>query len=550
MINSKKILIATFLLALLFLISCKQFDRQASKQVDYNITKGSNYTYTLQDGMTNIDCETLSTESVNYYFETDIFLKEEIYEFINNVETLRCYLENEFELSFSEPLSVFVSKKNDFSVDYRKVYLYDLDLVDEDVTIIFIQSLLDEKINYGLSYGLACYVNEVLYKKPIKHRVTIADLKKYYSINENLIFMDLTVPVFETVYFNEKQSKYAYPTAYYFVKDLIERKGLEYAVNLLKNSSKLDIAFDIEFTNEKNIWLESIAATKRCEAPLIPMRFKVSTKSLIEDYPYIIYTPSTISRFIPNIKFKDEGIVMDYTYVKHYLTMYEQDVLALKKYLYPYFNSVKYPIDCYFGGKFESNLYSRKDSYNNDKIRYYSPLDAGVHEYAHYLTSTNGIPLWLSEGLAEYCNYYLVDKDVYRMVDELNRIYGKDSLRFIEYYIEDNDNSQEIGDKYYIKVMAQYNAYLNSNNINSEAKNIAWYYPDKKDEEGADLSYIEAASLVNYLIKTYGEEKFFNVYKGYLDTSLVSTYGKTFNELREEWLVKLNNLFSNNEDLQ
>lgn len=545
MINYKKKLIAIFMLVLMFLISCTHLDKQASKQVDYKISKGSNYTYFAPDGTISINYDALYTENVNYYFETKNYTEKQKNDFIKEVETLRAFFENELKISFDEPLSVYISKKNDFGGNNKKVFLYDLDLIDEDVTTVFIQSLFEDNINYGLCYGLACYVNEKLYKKPIKHKISIAELKKYYSVSENILLMDLTIPVFQTVYFNINQNKYSYATSYYFVKDLIERKGPKYAVYLLQSSSKLEIDFDIEYTNEKNTWLANIGATQKCEAPLIPLRFKISTESKSETYPYIIYTPSTMSRFIPNIKFVDEGLIMNYAYVKRYLSMYEQDLSALKNYLSPYFDTKKDAIDCYFGGEFESNFYTHNENINSYKIEYFSPLDAGVHEYVHYLTWIDDLPLWLIEGVAEYCTYYLVNKDVYRMIDELHIIARNNSLDSKKFYNKDRNSLHEIGDKDYINLITQYNAYLNSIN-KIKIKNLAWYYPNRKNEDGADLSYKEAASLVNYLIKTYGEKKFFDLYNDYSDVKLENTYGKTFKDLREEWYIALNNTFGIN----
>jgi hypothetical protein len=546
MINYNKKLLAICIFVLLFLVSCTNLDKQASKQLGYKITKGSNYTYFATDGISSIECDTFSTEKVNYYIDTKNYTEEQVHDFIDTIEMFRAYFETEFKVSFDEPLSVYISKKNVFYGSNKKVFLYDLDFINEDVTTVIIQSLFEDHINYGLSYGLACYVNEQLYKKTIKHRLSTEDLKKFYSLNENILVMDLTIPVFQTIYFNERQSKYAYASSYYLVKDIIERKGLEFAVNLFKNSSKLDIDFDIEYTNEKNTWLENIGASQRCEAPLIPMRYKISTEKISKKYPYIIYTPSTKSRFIPNHRVEDEGIVMTYTYIKHYLTMYEQDVAALKEYLSPYFDTKKVAIDCYFGDDYESSFYTPKISINNDKIEYLLPLDAGVHEYAHYIAWIDGLPLWLSEGVPEYCTYYLVNKDVYRMIDELHILAGKNTLESIKFNYKDIINLHEIGDKDYIGIVTQYNAYLYSKMIKPVSRTVAWYQPERKDEEGADLSYIEAASLVNYLIKTYGEEKFFNMYKEYSDAKILSIYRKTFKELREEWLKALNSSIESN----
>ena len=70
--------------------------------------------------------------------------------------------------------------------------------------------------------------------------------------------------------------------------------------------------------------------------------------------------------------------------------------------------------------------------------------------------------------------------------------------------------------------------------IYNNSDNNSSYIPHEVDKI---LTYSEAASLVNYLIKTYGEDNFFELYKDY--SKLNDLYGKTFSELKEDWIKKL-----------
>jgi hypothetical protein len=532
-------LIITSLVVILLLSSCANSINNASYKFSFSVTKGSDYTYYAYGGRNSINYETLFTENVSYYFESKNYSEEQKNEFINKVETLRTFFENELNISFYEPLSVYISKKNIFRGNKKKVYLNDLNLCKDDVTTVFLQSLLDETINFGLCYGIACYANEKLYNKSILLDISIDELKNYYSSSGNIELMDLTIPVFQTIFFNEEQNQYAYATSYYFVKDLIERKGIDYCINLLKKSSRLDLDFDANFSNEVNAWIEYIGATEKYQVAEIPIRYEQNSGSDKVTYPYIIYTPSIKSYFIPSCEFTDDNVSMNYTYIKHYLTMYEKDVSALKEYLSPYFDIKKDAIDCYFGGN-NSDFYTEKTSYSNDRIEYIRPLWNGIHEFSHYLTWNKDLPLWLLEGLAEYCSQYLESDDIFRMKKEYYKnmiIRGAISL---DLYNKNVANANDKIKESYLIYGNEYEAYLLNKKDKTVGDTISWYATSRKDEEGADLSYQEIASFVNYLIKTYGEYKFFDTYKEYTKTKLHSIYGKSFSELKKEWLVELN----------
>ena len=545
--NYKKIVIYISLINLLLLSSCTFSNKDTLRQVKYNITQGDNYKDFVQPGNARMEFVSLSTESINYYFEVYKYTEEQRLDFINKVEVLRDYLENESEVSFENKLSIYISEDNILQGIDGKLFLNELSINSIDSTIAFLQALFGVNSNYGLCYGIACYLNEKLYNNTVLSNISIEELGKFYSIYENIILMDLTIPVFKDVYFTEEQNSYAYETAYCFTKDLIKRKGFKDTINLLNNSSNLDINFDTEYTNEKNIWLKSIGATQACEIPIVPLRYEIVIGNKAKTYPYVINSPSINSYFtIKEGELGEEGVIMDYAYIKYYLQMYEQDISALKNYLESYFDTNKEIIDCYFGD-------DKINYYGNNSIKYVTPLYSGVHEYVHYLTvhdywdseikNMDNASGWITEGVADYCANYLEKGDVYRMKAEYYNIIVNYSVKRL--YNKNFIDSDEKSNESYIKFYQELCAYVdNIKNIDYKMS-IAKIRNKKNWErlEGEDLSYYEASSLVNYLVATYGEDKFFQLYKEY--PKLNEIYGKTYEELLEEWKTKLHNTFKN-----
>lgn len=558
--NYKKVLIPIYFIVLLILSSCTFRSENALKQVKYNVTQGSNYKDFVQPGNARIEFLSLSTESISYYFEVYKYTEEQRLDFINKVEILRNYLENESEVSFENKLSIYISEDNTLQGIDGKLFLNELSINSIDSTIAFLQALFGANSNYGLCYGIAIYINEKLYNDTSTSNISIEELGKFYSIDENIILMDLTIPVFKDVYFTGEQNNYAYETAYHFTKDLIKRKGFKDTINLLNNSSKLDISFDIEYTNEKNTWLKSIGALQTCAEPIVPLRYELIIGNKAKTYPYVINSPSINSYFtIKEGELRREGVIMDYAYIKYYLEMYEQDISALKKYLEPYFDTNKEVIDCYFGE-------DKANFYHGSTIQYTTPLSSGVHEYTHHLAYNDfygdiikesdkeklgdpndvlyGNGYWMLEGLAEYCSEYLEDKDIYRMKSEyynkninhsVKRLYNKN-------FVDSNK------DESYIEFYQELYAIIESRYNTEDKFSIAQVYNNlykvgiKNDQyEGINLTYKEASSLINYLITTYGEDKFFQLYKEY--SKLKEIYGKTYEELLKEWKDKLCNKY-------
>ncbi len=533
MISYRKILIFVCFVIVVLFSGCTVVDTETIDQIKYNY---STYEGVVQEDGYYTKFVCTSTDRVEYYFEEGKYSESERANFINDVETLCNFYESDYEISFKEPISIYVSDNAMFQGTERKIFMTNLDVKSINSVVAFLQAMSDYNANYGLCYGIGCYVSEKLYGSLLIPSISEETLGKYYANNPNMTIMDLTIPVFQTIYFTEEENKYAYSTAYYFVKDLIERKGLKYAFELLAESTKLDISFDKKYADEKNIWLKKIGATKKCEALEVPIRYELKLGKNTKTYPYVIYTPSTISYIIPNEKFEHGDIVMDYEYIKHYFTIYEQDILALKKYFAPYFDTKKDMIPCYF-----SENTKGKSWYKFDKLEYSAPLLAGAHEYAHYITYKDKVPTWLIEGTATYAQFYLEGAGIYRMVKESLGIYDNDKRQyygteFTRLYAKNLVDVYETTDELNLSVYIEVVAYL-YNVDKSNKSTLAWITYTDTNQDGVDLSYSEAASLVNYLIKTYGEEKYFKLFNDY--TKLKDIYGKTFEELKLEWQTQL-----------
>lgn len=551
MMYYKKILIIICLFLLTILSSCDKIieripkvikklpdEVQLTEQAVYpNINKGTNYKDFIQGSRSLVEFEVFSTEKLNYNFELNKYSEEQVNKLITSFENLRINIETNYNIFIDKPLTLFISEGINFGTEDGKIYLNKLDIENIDVTSVILQAIFGDTSNYGLVYGLACHIYEALYGASVEQSVSLEELKKYYSTERNLSLMDLTIPVFQTLYFSEEQNKYAYSTAYYLVKDLIKKDGLDNLIALLKDSVKLNLDFDLKYTNIKNKWLKSIGASESCHNPIIPIRYKQSLKRNAKIFPYAMYTQSTISYFKPNENLYFENTIVSYDYTKNYLTMYEQDINALKNYLSPYIDTDKAIITCTIKHKEDGMNYYHGDE---EGITYSSPLYAGVHEYTHYLTANLGkdLPVWITEGIADYCANYLESKGVYKMKTEHNNKFDDSGAKF--YFDKNVQAKNDYIENSFLLFYNELKAYNNSKITGDDKHTISSVYYNAAyigNEDERSLSYSEAASLVNYLIKNYGEEKFFELYSDY--TKLAEIYGKDFSELKQEWLDKL-----------
>ncbi|QSX06351.1 hypothetical protein JYG23_02510 [Sedimentibacter sp. zth1] len=542
MIKFKNLVIMCFVLSiLLFSAGCEK----SEKVISYDYTE---YEGIVQVGGYLTKFSTTSTDSVEYYFSKDEYSEEETNKFIYEYEKIIKVIKNECNYAFDGKLKVYVSDKLLCYGNENNVYINSINDIDVNTITYTLKALNKSGTSYGLCYGLAGAINEKVFKKSIEQGLTTKEIVSFLSNDEERYMLDFTVPTLETTYFTEEENKYAGAISYYFVKDLIKNNDYKYVYELIKNSSNLDMQFDNNITSLKNDWLKSIGSDLECVALEVPIRYEKNYERDNTTFPYITYTNSTISYVSKTMVEPSIEVDMDYKYCQEYFTMYEKDIAELKDYLSPYFDTDLEPVECYFLEELDVNYSS---SYI---IQYTTPLYAGLHEYVHHITHKSGErrPFWLIDGLAEYCHYYNFKNLSSRMTKEIfyndrlenkfvvqnNEIVCNYTNEELEKYLNCVNklskvikNPDSIDKNYFfIELFVEINAindYLNPESASTFASTYLF------NEIGSNLTYPTAASMVNYLIDTYGEEKFFELYKdGYNYQEL---YGKSFEELYEEW---------------
>ncbi|WIV10375.1 hypothetical protein [Proteiniborus sp. MB09-C3] len=540
--------ISIILILTVFLSGCS-----STQSVSYDFN--NNYEGIVQkDGyMTNF--EYASTDRCTYYFEDNAYSDEQKNEFINDFEKIFDYVTKDMKATIDLPINIYVANKLFVQGKDKSIFLNDINAKNINSINAFFQGIVGSTPNYGLGYGLSLYVYEKVFKDTYKPENEIAMVSEYLSDEKNLDILDLEVPVFEEVYFTKEDNTYAHDIAYYLTKDIIKQKGVEYAFELFNKSKDLDITFEKEYEVLANDWLKRIGAQVSYKATNVPLRYEKNVGRNIKIYPYIIQSPSTESYIELGFTLTNDVDIfsMDYGYIKYFFELFEKDVKSLKEtdIFSKYLETPEEKPICQFREKISNIKLGGGIVHNYNEqitIEYRDPLYAGVHEYAHYLAIKSNKPRagWLEEGFAVYCEHYLADRGVYRLMYEswgdFNNAYNNflDSAKPCKQFYEKLVNDKPPFKRNEINLYALCEALAFHATIDKRVyTTLGEYRMGMVGDipEGLDLTYHESGSLVNYLIETYGEEKLCELLKNY--DRLYGIYGKTFKELCDEWYLAL-----------
>ncbi|WIV10377.1 hypothetical protein [Proteiniborus sp. MB09-C3] len=489
-----------------------------------------------------------STDRCTYYFEDNAYSDEQKNALINNFEKVFDYAIKDMKVSMDQPINVYVANKLFVQGKDKSVFLDDINAKNVNSINALLQGIVGSTPNYGLGYGLSLHVYEKVLEDTYKPEYEIAKVSEYLSDEKKLDILDLALPVFEEVYFTKTDNTYAHDIAYFLTKDIINQKGIEYTFDLFNKSKDLDIAFEKEYEVLANDWLKRIGIQDNYRVIDVPLRYEKIIGKNTRIYPYILHSPSTESYIEFDFKapkFGADDILIDYSYTKHFFELFENDIKSLKEtdIFSKYLETPEKKVICNFI-KRANPKYGGRYYYQSNTIELEDPFGAGVHEYTHYLLGRHAEnPAWLEEGIATYCQYYLVDKGVYRLMhevyDDFNNDYELADTR-IRLFYERLVNDKPPFEKNEINLYAWFEAVAWKDTLHKTKDRTFEGYRTGVNfdiKEGLDLTYSEAGSLVNYLIETYGEEKLCELYNNY--NKLYELYGKTFKELRDEWYLAL-----------
>ena len=491
----------------------------------------------VQDSGTYLNFDTTNDNNICYGFESSEYTVEEENQMIGEISALLSYICEEFGIDQPNEMNIYVGKEITTYGITGNAYISSDDYGSELEIVALLQSISNETANYGLCYGLANFIAQ-----------KVEYCRESYEGFQNLgakcdgvdsSLLNLSLPVFQTAFYSQEENEFSYQIAYEFTNWLIEEKGLKIVYELIASSAELDASYENQYETYMNDWLKSINSTVVYQSNEEPIRFVLNHGSDKTKYPYIIQTYYINAYFEPNMAVRNSKEVYDYTYINHYLEMYIQDIRELTEFYSPYFGDDREAIKACFFEDYASNEYFSRLGY----LKYNSPLGSGLHEYSHYITYIEGIPCWLTEGIAQWSTYYLTDYCQQRMITEYitskedvlksNNEYMNARNQYLKHVDEKGDSYSEL------TTFSEISAWLNYSGVYEDAK--VSFGQNILINDGDNLTYFEAGSMIHYMIDTYGEKTFFSMYQN--GGNLEKYYGKSYDKLYNEWANIMNELF-------
>ncbi|HAU65905.1 TPA: hypothetical protein DCW61_01015 [Candidatus Uhrbacteria bacterium] len=219
------------------------------------------------------DYLTCKEDGVEYHFDEDI-AADTRETFIQSHQALISYLQDHqiFLLQSTRHIVLedYASRSDSSN---RKAFYAVEDTGTYMQILIALQSHFGDFTNYGLLYGISNYIAEELGWGIDITDVAEQDIVAFTEVTENQVFLDLSYPCFVSSYVGEALPMIQ-AVAGQFVRDLIDREGIAYAVDALRRENISPTMFLIEANDLKNDWLASIGSETRLTARELPIRFQ------------------------------------------------------------------------------------------------------------------------------------------------------------------------------------------------------------------------------------------------------------------------------------
>lgn len=494
----------TILLLGLVLTSCS---------AKYEYTPASNRTEiynSANEDSTYIDSEQYSTERADYYFENSLKDKQKD-SFVDTAEQiLNDYPMNKVKFVVGSSFNTsYVGKsrdaKNTSSRDIDTVFFNINDLSHIGLLVELNALKYGEKTPYGLRYAVS-YGQCVKAKYPLPK---ILDNSKLCNIvNNSRSITDLNTFTFLFSLSTEDEKLAAKTLS---VK-LYEQLGLERLLEIIEND---DIR---EQQDNLNFYIKTICY----ELGIVPqLQAGIIGYECYHTQKYIVAENSTL-----NVRFfiaKDYSPTEGETHIKRYsdlkasLMRSTQSFVKVNEFIG---NDAAQPTD----------FYCYKDAPN---VAYYDEhfvqlalFDSVVHEYTHIAMAEKYYPnkvSWTVEGIAEYCAYEFDN--------------GENTDWGLNAQIKNKDDVSHAAEV--LDLLMRFPPRNKFDYCDIRAYVTEKYEPKLiiRDDGVERLYYSVAGSLSNYLIETYGKEKYLELCCSDKPENVI--YGKDLYELRSEWFASL-----------
>ena len=372
-----------------------------------------------------------------------------------------------------------------------------------------------------IAYGLAAYENEK----------QVENLKEFFSDQANMTYLTLYDHFFT---YDKAQSVPVAEAVFAFIYDKYGTDGL---LNLEKRCKYKDeylksLGLEVEYSN-----------APEAEALLASMDFSSNAK-----YKYIISFENVTYYF----KDFDAGSPTQYHGLLYFNTVGLYKMLA-----YLEENELDEGLDTnrefhyymlFDGSGYSQTRYPSGNMYIND-------FSSALHESVHALGIRENGNLWLSEGLCDYFGKTLGFNE--QIAASYIQIMNVAKQGYFDEYADAGDKSAIICKSVYEDYIARggkmdlagtfdlplytnlyAKAELETDFYNTIGDTYKLVNGRDYDGVGVELSYNQAASLVLYLVDTYGIE---DVLDAYHAQDIAATFGKGYEELKSDWLAYLYN---------
>lgn len=419
----------------------------------------------------------------------------------------------------------------------KKIYIYILDktiqnqifLVDSSIYcsidhinsedfLYYLVSLYFDIKEPWKAIGLCGYINESL--------IDNSKLADYYLNADNFDLLGLFGGRFLHEWNTKEEFEIAFMTAYSYTKYLINDNDI------------LDFLYD-DMDNRQE-WLTSIGVNKELDESSEIMDITCYAKD--NEYPLIVHTNDSSYYFKP---------------IENYFTTAEQmeEFIRLAKdfreYLQNYLRKnaaisfSKLNVDVSYRYYMRTGLSLCYVDRKSNEINLAFGIYGLTHEIVHEMIPYKRDERWIDEGLAEYlsCVVYPNNEKRKWYYDTICQFDKNDDI--YKFYIEHGGSLNSISDfnmelaidaYCYAKLRNQSSSW-EQEHFNSPLISDLYHIDNKNKSRGDELTYFQASSFVNYLVKKYTIDTVIDFCNSTI--SYEDYFGYSYIQLKQDWIAEI-----------
>ena len=325
--------------------------------------------------------------------------------------------------------------------------------------------------------------------------------------------------------------------SYSFASYLVEKLGWKDADAFSLKTSEMTMESDVDLTIMKNHWLDILGLTVALEVPEDLIRFPHSFTWFTFKDPDAYEEDFFLTRSLRYQYNENYSVVFGPEpdlagMYRKWLFEEEMQIDKVKAMTAPYYPSPTERISVFVVPE-ELQSYAFPED-NTIQLSYFGPM---AHEYAHIITAKTDYQYdnrWTGEGLATYLATlaYVTPEDLSYYLEENSPNEYDAKVRAVYCKLYNVEAFPTRAEDIYLGFQVDFNGYFEMYDSQEDGNNFETLF-ENQSEDSVGLTYNSAASLIHYIIRNYGEDKFYAMYKDY--DNYEEILGKSHKEMRAEW---------------